>query len=101
MKHPVNHVIYKTEIHNMQFSVKQIGELLKAEVVGDENVQISSLSELQNAGQGDISFFSNKKYEDLLYNTKASAILVPKDFVASKELDAALLKVEDRSESVV
>lgn len=79
----------------MQFSVKQIGELLKAEIDGDERVQISSLSELQNAGEGDISFFSNKKYESLLYESKASAILVPKDFVPDKQLNTVLLKVED------
>lgn len=79
----------------MQFSVKQISELLQAEIVGDENTQISSLSELENAGPGDISFFSNKKYKDMLYGSKASAILVPKNFVATQKLEASLLKVED------
>jgi len=79
----------------MQFSVKQIGELLKAEIVGDDSVQVNSLAELQNAGPGDISFYSNKKYADLLYASKASAILVPTDFQADQELTTTLIKVED------
>lgn len=79
----------------MQFSVKQISDLLEGEIEGDEGTQVSALAELQNASEGGLSFFSNKKYEDLLYATKASAILVPKDFVLSKPLNATLIKVGD------
>ncbi|MGB3466687.1 MAG: UDP-3-O-(3-hydroxymyristoyl)glucosamine N-acyltransferase [Cyclobacteriaceae bacterium] len=79
----------------MQFTVRQIADLLKAEVIGDETTQISSLAELQNAGSGDISFFSNKKYESLLYASQASAILVPKDFEPAQEITGSLLKVDD------
>lgn len=79
----------------MRFTVEQISELLGAEIVGDETAEISSLAELQNASTGDISFFSNKKYETLLYASQATAVLVPKDFEPSADLNATLLKVED------
>ena len=79
----------------MQFSVKQINELLGGEIKGDENVQVASVAELQHAGEGDLSFFSNKKYEDLLYATSASAVLVSSDFEPKKEVNAVLIKVSD------
>ncbi len=61
---------------------KTLGELAEyvgGRVFGDSDVVIKSASTLGRAGEGDISFLSNRKYEKQLWTTKASAVVVGKD----------------------
>ncbi len=65
---------------------KTLGELAKyveGQVRGDTNVIIKSASTLTRAGEGDISFLANNKYEKQLLTTKASAVIVGKDVTES------------------
>jgi len=74
---------------------KTLGELAEyvgGRVLGDANVQIRSAATLGRAGEGDISFLSNEKYEKQLLTTKASAVIVGKDTVTAS---APLLVAED------
>ena len=60
---------------------KTLGELAKyvdGQVCGDPDVIITSASTLARAGDGDISFLTNRKYEKQLRTTKASAVIVGK-----------------------
>ncbi|UII23277.1 UDP-3-O-(3-hydroxymyristoyl)glucosamine N-acyltransferase [Fulvivirga ligni] len=79
----------------MKFTVDQIASLLEGEVVGNGSVEIGMLAKIENAKQGDISFISNPKYENYLYTTEASAVILKKGFVPKKEVNAALILVED------
>ncbi|MHC4117833.1 MAG: UDP-3-O-(3-hydroxymyristoyl)glucosamine N-acyltransferase [Planctomycetota bacterium] len=61
---------------------KTLGELAEyvgGHVYGDPNVIIKSASTLGRAGDGDISFLTNRKYEKQLRSTKASAVIVGKE----------------------
>ena len=78
-----------------EFSVDYIAELLDGTVEGDGAVKISYLGKIQDAKPGDISFLSNPKYESSLYSTKASAVIIEKDFKPRKEVSAALIRVKD------
>jgi UDP-3-O-[3-hydroxymyristoyl] glucosamine N-acyltransferase len=74
---------------------KTLGELAEyvgGRVRGDAGVKIRSAATLGRAGEGDISFLSNEKYEKQLLSTKASAVIVGKDTVAAS---APLLVAED------
>jgi UDP-3-O-[3-hydroxymyristoyl] glucosamine N-acyltransferase len=74
---------------------KTLGELAQyvgGRVRGDANVKIRSAATLGRAGEGDISFLTNEKYEKQLLTTKASAVIVGKDTVAAS---APLLVAED------
>jgi UDP-3-O-[3-hydroxymyristoyl] glucosamine N-acyltransferase len=65
---------------------KTLGELAQyvgGRVRGDANVKIHSAATLGRAGEGDISFLSNEKYEKQLMTTKASAVIVGSDTVAT------------------
>ena len=58
---------------------KTLGELAKhvnGRVIGDENIQITSVAPLPDASEGDITFLSNVKYNKYLTSTKASAVIV-------------------------
>lgn len=54
----------------------QLAEYVGGRVCGDPNVKIKSASTLERAGEGDISFLANRKYERQLLTTKASAVIV-------------------------
>lgn len=58
------------------YTLGQLAELLKLELVGDENCVVSSIGTLKNAVIGQVGFLSNSAYTDQLANTKASAIIL-------------------------
>ena len=64
----------------MEFSARQLALLLNGEVEGDENVKVSTYSKIEEGKPGTISFLSNPKYEQYIYTTDASIVLVNRDF---------------------
>lgn len=79
----------------MQFTIKQIANLLNGEVRGDDSLIVSKLAKIEQGNTGDISFLSNSKYEQFIYTTKASAVIVGKDFVPKKDISASLIVVDN------
>jgi UDP-3-O-[3-hydroxymyristoyl] glucosamine N-acyltransferase len=79
----------------MQFTAKQIGEFLNGIVVGDENVEVSTLSKIEDGSAGSLCFLSNPKYESFLYKTAASVVIVSKSFVPAQPIKSTLVKVQD------
>jgi len=57
----------------------ELAEYVNGRVCGDSNVIIRSASTLGRAGEGDISFLANIRYEKQLLTTKASAVIVGKE----------------------
>jgi UDP-3-O-[3-hydroxymyristoyl] glucosamine N-acyltransferase len=57
----------------------ELAEYIEGRVVGDSDIVIKSASTLGRAGEGDISFLANRKYEKQLRTTKASAVIVGKE----------------------
>ena len=70
----------------MEFTVDQIALLLGGEVKGDRAAKINMLAKIQEAKNGQISFLSNPKYENFIYETHATAVIVNKDFEAKNGL---------------
>ena len=79
----------------MEFTINQIAGMLKGEVQGDGHLKINMLGKIQDARQGQIAFLANPKYEQFIYTTQASAVIVKKDFAARKEITTTLILVED------
>jgi len=79
----------------MEFTVKQIAELLKGVVVGDENVSVNRLSKIEEGEPGSLSFLANPKYTHYIYNTEASIVIVDEGFVPEKAITATLIKVKN------
>jgi UDP-3-O-[3-hydroxymyristoyl] glucosamine N-acyltransferase len=79
----------------MEFTINQIAAMLGGEVKGDGNAKINMLAKIQEAKKGQIAFLSNPKYEQFVYTTQASAIIVKKDFALKKEIGSALILVDD------
>ncbi len=81
----------------MEFSAKQIAELLGGEVVGDESIKVNTLAKIEEATLGSLSFLANPKYTDFIYTTGASVVIVNKTFIPEKNLPetCTLVKVDD------
>lgn len=79
----------------MKFTAEQIAEILEGEVVGNPNAEVSKLSKIEEGVEGSLTFLSNKKYNNYIYTTKATIIIVNKTFVPESEITTTLIKVED------
>jgi UDP-3-O-[3-hydroxymyristoyl] glucosamine N-acyltransferase len=79
----------------MQFTARQISELLSGTIEGNENVLVRELSKIEDGKPGSLCFLSNPKYENHLYGSKASIVIVKADFVPAQPIEATLIKVSD------
>ena len=61
----------------------ELAEYVDGRVVGDPKIAIKSASTLGRAGEGDISFLANSKYEKQVRTTKASAVIAGKEIAGS------------------
>lgn len=79
----------------MNFKVTDIAKFLNGEIVGNENIRVSNVSKIEEGKSGTLAFLANLKYENFLYTTNASVVLVNKSFVPKEKVNATLIKVED------
>lgn len=79
----------------MQFTAGQIADIIDGKVEGDRDVAVSSFGKIEEAQAGQLSFLANPKYEDFLYSTKASIIIVNKTIELKQPLSATLVRVQD------
>ena len=85
---------------DMEFTAQQIAAFLGGCVEGDVNASVSTFSNIDAAKKGALTFFYAKEYEDFVYETDASIVLVPEDFKPAREVRATLVKVKDPREAV-
>ncbi|HQV59726.1 MAG: UDP-3-O-(3-hydroxymyristoyl)glucosamine N-acyltransferase [Chitinophagaceae bacterium] len=79
----------------MQFPAAQIALIVKGKIEGDPNTTVNSFGKIEEAKEGQLSFLANPKYEDYLYSTKASVIIVNENFEAKQPVNATLIRVPD------
>lgn len=79
----------------MEFTVKEICKLVGGKLVGNDDLIINQISPIEEANEGSLSFLYVTKYYHYLYTTKASAVLVNKDFKPENNNHPALIYVSD------
>jgi len=79
----------------MQFTAQEIGFMLNGTVEGDAHVAVDKLAKIEEAAPGALSFLANPKYEQYLYTTGASIVIVNHDLVLSEPVKATLIRVEN------
>ena len=85
----------------MEFSAKQIAQIIDGIVEGDENILVSNLSKIEEGTIGTLSFFANPAYTNYIYSTNASIVIVNKSFVLENPVKSSctLIRVENAYES--
>ena len=79
----------------MGFTAAQIALMINATVEGDANASVDSFGKIEDAKEGQLAFLANPKYEEFLYTTKASIVIVNDSLVLKEPVSAALLRVPD------
>jgi UDP-3-O-[3-hydroxymyristoyl] glucosamine N-acyltransferase len=78
-----------------------IAALLSGEIVGDKGATVSTVSSIDGGKAGSLAYLTNPKYEQYIYTTEASIVLVDKSFEPKGEIKATLIKVENVGECVL
>jgi UDP-3-O-[3-hydroxymyristoyl] glucosamine N-acyltransferase len=79
----------------MQFTAAQIALIINARVEGNPDAVVSSFGKIEEANDGQLAFLANPKYEDYLYSTGASVIIVNETQELKEPVNATLLRVSD------
>lgn len=79
----------------MQFTALQIATLVKGQLVGNPDAKVSTVAKIEEAAEGSLSFVANPKYEEYLYTSKASIIIVNDALEIVRPVTATLVRVND------
>ena len=79
----------------MHFTAQQIAALLQGRLEGDPNAKVSGVAKIEEAGENSLSFIANPKYEDFVYTSKASVIIVNETLVLERPVAPTLIRVKD------
>ncbi len=79
----------------LSFSAQQIALMIQGKIEGDAAVTVNQFAKIESALVGEISFLANPKYEDFLYQSKASIIIVNESLELKKPVSTTLIRVPD------
>ena len=79
----------------MTFPASQIALIINGQIEGDANAAVASFGKIEDAQQGQLTFLANPKYEDHLYSTKASVVIINDNFTPRQPVNATLIRVTD------
>ncbi len=84
----------------MEFTAKQIADMIGGRVEGDEQAKINTFAKIEEGRKGAISFLSNPKYTPYIYETQSSVVLINEDVELTQPVSCTLIRVKNAYESV-
>jgi UDP-3-O-[3-hydroxymyristoyl] glucosamine N-acyltransferase len=79
----------------MQFTAAQVAMLINGKTEGDSSAAVSSFGKIEEAQPGQLAFLANPKYEDFLYTTGATVVIVNESLELKQSVKATLIRVPD------
>jgi UDP-3-O-[3-hydroxymyristoyl] glucosamine N-acyltransferase len=79
----------------MQFTAQQIALIVSGTIQGNPDTIVTSFGKIEEAAVGQLTFLANPKYNDYLYTTNASLIIVNESLQLQKNITATLVRVKD------
>lgn len=79
----------------LQFSAQQIAMMIQGKVEGNAAVAVAQFGKIEEAKAGELTFLANPKYEEFLYQTKASIVIINDSQVLKTPIAATLIRVPD------
>ena len=76
-----------------QISIREIADRFNGKILGDENLHVSNVARIEEAQKGDLTFLYLPVYEKYFPSTKASAIIVKRDFNKTRD-DITYIEVD-------
>ena len=81
----------------MNFTAKQIAQILEGDIEGNPEAEVSKLSKIEEGKKGSLTFLSNPKYIPFIYTTEASITIVNR--ALELELDGPLWNIYRESKA--
>lgn len=79
----------------MTFSAATIAQLAGGRVEGNAQAAVSGFGKIEEAQAGQLAFLANPKYEEYLYTTQASVVIVNESLELKQSVQATLIRVPD------
>ena len=79
----------------MELTARQLAEILGGTVEGNQEATVTSFAKIEHGKPGQLCFFANPKYEQYVYTSKASVLLVNCDFEPKQPVGPTLVRVDN------
>jgi len=79
----------------MHFTAAQIATIINGNIEGDAGTPVTSFGRIEDAEKGQLAFLSNPKYEEFLYSTKASIVIINEVQEIRQPITTTVIKVPD------
>ena len=79
----------------MNFIASQIALLINGKIEGNPNASVNSFGKIEEAKAGQLAFLANPKYEDHLYSTEASVVIINESLQLKQNVSPTLVRVPD------
>jgi UDP-3-O-[3-hydroxymyristoyl] glucosamine N-acyltransferase len=79
----------------MELTARQLSEVLHGTVDGDPEAKVTSFAKIEHGKPGQLCFFANPKYEQYVYTSRASVLLVNRNFEPKGPVTPTLVRVDD------
>jgi UDP-3-O-[3-hydroxymyristoyl] glucosamine N-acyltransferase len=79
----------------MLFTAAQIAILLNGKIEGNAEATVSSFGKIEEAAEGQLTFLANPKYEEFLYTTNASIVIINESYELREAINPTLIRVQD------
>lgn len=79
----------------MEFTARQIADFIGGKVEGNEQAAVHTFAKIEEGQEGAITFLSNPKYTQYIYDTKATIVLVNEDLQLEHPVSCTLIRVKD------
>ncbi len=84
----------------MEFTAKQIADFVGGKVEGNEDAKVHTFTKIEEGKEGAITFLSNPKYTQYIYETQATIVLINNDVELEHPVQATLIRVPNAYECV-
>ncbi len=85
----------------MEFTAEMIAGFVGGEVVGDKEAKVTTVCSIEQGREGALGYLTNPKYEEFVYTTKASIVIVDNSFEPKAEMTTTLIKVPNAGECIL
>ncbi len=79
----------------MQFTAAQIASIVEGEIQGNAEETINHPAKIEEGKQGSICFLMNPKYEEHIYSSDASVVIIDKKIALKSDVKPTLIWVSD------
>ena len=84
----------------MELTAQAIADHLNGTVIGNPEAKVSTVARIEQGKSGSLCFLANPKYENYLYTTKASVVLVNRSLIPTQPVEATMVQVDDAYQAI-